>query len=85
MFIAEYGTGEDWDVPGKKAVLNAGSFDVQFESAPAVLVRLRIKDHDGKSERDGLPVMAALTFTDSSGRSDKWAASCRGRKSGPGR
>jgi hypothetical protein len=34
------------------------------ESAPAVLVRLRVRDYDGKSERDGRPVVAAFTFTD---------------------
>src|SRR5207244_6475812 len=32
------------------------------DTAPAVLVRLRVRDHDGT------PVMAALTFRDSHGR-----------------
>jgi hypothetical protein len=39
-----------------------------FESAPAVLVRLRVRDHDGESVRDKRPVMGAFTFTDSLGR-----------------
>src|SRR5262249_13009462 len=39
-----------------------------FEAAPAVLVRLRIKDHDGAAQRDGKPVMASFIFRDSQGR-----------------
>jgi hypothetical protein len=57
-----------YDNAAKKTVLDAGSLEIAFESAPAVLVRLRIKDHDGKAVRDGLPIMAAFTFTDTQGR-----------------
>ena len=39
-----------------------------FETVPAVLVKLRVRDHDGKSERDGKPVVGAFVFTDSQGR-----------------
>src|SRR5205823_3643639 len=35
---------------------------IDFESAPAVLVKLHVQDHDGK------PVMGAFTFRDSQGR-----------------
>ncbi|MFO0878068.1 MAG: CehA/McbA family metallohydrolase [Gemmataceae bacterium] len=38
------------------------------ESTPAVLVRLRVNDHDGKNTLHGQPVMAAFTFRDSQGR-----------------
>jgi hypothetical protein len=39
-----------------------------FSSAPAVLVKLRVRDFDGKSQRDGRPVLAAFTFADKLGR-----------------
>jgi outer membrane murein-binding lipoprotein Lpp len=39
-----------------------------FEAAPAVLVRLRVKDHDGASQRDGKPVTASFIFRDGQGR-----------------
>jgi hypothetical protein len=42
--------------------------EIVFDSAPAVLVRLTVRDHDGKSQRDGKPVVAAFTFQDSQGR-----------------
>jgi hypothetical protein len=38
------------------------------ESAPAVLVRLHVQDDDGRSARNGVPVMAAFVFRDSRGR-----------------
>src|SRR5207253_2762227 len=44
------------------------ALDIVFDSAPAVLVHLKIKDDDGMSQRDGKPVMAAFTFADSRGR-----------------
>jgi hypothetical protein len=39
-----------------------------FDAAPAVVVRLRVRDSDGRSERDGRPVVAAFTFADKQGR-----------------
>ncbi len=39
-----------------------------FESVPAVLVKLNIKDDDGQSKRDGRPVIASFTFKDKLGR-----------------
>jgi hypothetical protein len=41
---------------------------VLFESIPAVVVKLRVKDFDGKSSREGKPVMGSFTFRDSQGR-----------------
>ena len=38
-----------------------------FESAPAVLVKLHVKDDDGQSVRDGKPVVATFTFADKLG------------------
>src|SRR6185437_10591003 len=35
---------------------------------PAVRVRLHVRDYDGKSTRDGQPVVASFTFTDALGR-----------------
>jgi hypothetical protein len=53
----------------KKAKAAEGEeLPVVFESTPAVLVKLRVKDHDGKSSRDGRPVMAAFTIRDEQGR-----------------
>jgi hypothetical protein len=51
-----------------KLVARGDAVNFIFESAPAVLVRLKVRDHDGKSQRDGKPVMAAFTFADSLGR-----------------
>jgi hypothetical protein len=42
--------------------------DFVFESAPAVLVKVRVRDDDGKAEHDGKPVVGAFTFTDAQGR-----------------
>jgi hypothetical protein len=41
---------------------------VDFDSAPAVLVKLQFKDYDGQSVRDGKPVMASFIFRDKNGR-----------------
>jgi hypothetical protein len=59
-----------WADDGNKRVQRAAGEPVPFlfESAPAVVVRLSVRDFDGKSERDGRPVMAAFTFTDERGR-----------------
>jgi hypothetical protein len=53
---------------GKQELAAAAPLPVLFESASAVLVHLRVKDDDGKSEHDGRPVVAAFTFTDAHGR-----------------
>lgn len=45
-----------------ETVARSDWMDVLFECAPAVVVKLEVKDHDGK------PVMAAFTFRDSQGR-----------------
>jgi hypothetical protein len=49
---------------GKKRIVPGQSLRLDFESAPAVLVRLRVMDDDGQSQRDGRPMMAAFTFRD---------------------
>lgn len=53
---------------GKDQLAAAEPLTVVFESAPAVLVRLRLRDHDGQRARDGRPVVGAFTFTDQLGR-----------------
>jgi hypothetical protein len=53
---------------GKKVVAAGEPRPFLFESAPAVLVRLHVVDDDGATKRDGRPVVAAFTFTDSLGR-----------------
>ncbi len=54
---------------GKRDELAAAPpLTVMFDAVPAVLVHLRVRDDDGKSERDGRPVVAAFTFTDGAGR-----------------
>lgn len=53
---------------GKKVVASGSPLRLDFESAPAVLVRLRVVDDDGQTRRDGRPVVAAFTFTDGHGR-----------------
>jgi hypothetical protein len=53
---------------GKDLVAAGRPLDFVFESVPAVLVRLRIHDDDGRAEKGGRPVMAAFTFADSLGR-----------------
>src|SRR5262249_13055874 len=52
----------------KEPAASAKPLPVVFESTPAVLVKLRVRDHDGKARRDGRPVVAAFTFTDAQGR-----------------
>ncbi len=47
---------------GKKPVATSNLVPVVVDSAPAVLVQLRVQDHDGK------PVTAAFTFRDGQGR-----------------
>src|SRR5262249_42898124 len=39
-----------------------------FDSRPAVLLKLRVTDHDGKSKRDGRAVMGSFVFADNLGR-----------------
>ncbi len=53
---------------GKKQITSGQPLRIDFESAPAVLVRLRVIDDDGQSQRDGRPVVAAFTFRDHLGR-----------------
>lgn len=61
-----------WTIPNPPAQgqLKASSATVPLvvESAPAVLVKLKVTDHDGKSERDGKSVVGSFLFTDSLGR-----------------
>jgi hypothetical protein len=52
----------------RKAVASSGPVTYLFESAPAVVVKLRVLDDDGQPRRDGRPVMGALTFRDARGR-----------------
>src|SRR5262249_13965124 len=60
--------GKEKETVVREAVASSATLPLLFESAPAVLVKLLVKDDDGKSERDGKPVMAAFTFRDSLGR-----------------
>ncbi len=53
---------------GKKQIASGQPLRIDFESAPAVLVRLHVIDDDGQSQRDGRPVVAAFTFRDRLGR-----------------
>ena len=53
---------------GKKVVTAGAPLKLDFEAAPAVLVRLHVVDDDGQSKRDGRPIVAAFTFTDALGR-----------------
>jgi hypothetical protein len=58
-----------WRDGDKDKLIAAGNaVEVVFDSAPAVLVKFHVRDDDGKSERNGKPVMAAFTITDSTGR-----------------
>jgi hypothetical protein len=56
------------DADPRKPMVAGAPVDIVFESVPAVLVRLNVRDHDGKSSRDGRPVVGAFTFKDSQGR-----------------
>lgn len=53
---------------GKRQIASGHPLRVDFESASAVLVRLRVVDDDGQSKRDGRPVVGAFTFRDQLGR-----------------
>jgi hypothetical protein len=53
---------------GKNEFAAAAPVSYLFESVPAVLVHLRVRDFDGANVRDGRPIVAAFTFTDSYGR-----------------
>jgi hypothetical protein len=53
---------------GKKPIASGQPLRIDFESAPAVLVRLHVIDDDGQSQRDGRPIVAAFTFRDRLGR-----------------
>jgi hypothetical protein len=53
---------------GKKRIASGQPLRIDFEAAPAVLVRLRVTDDDGKSQRDARPIVAAFTFRDGLGR-----------------
>src|SRR5579885_1841123 len=53
---------------GKKQIASGQPLRIDFESAPAVLIRLHVIDDDGQSQRDGRPVVAAFTFRDHLGR-----------------
>jgi hypothetical protein len=59
-----------YDTKGKPVRQVAGSPRLTYaaESAPAVLVQLHVQDDDGRSERNGTPVMAAFVFRDGRGR-----------------
>jgi hypothetical protein len=53
---------------GKKIVASGQPRRFDFESAPAVPVRLRVVDDDGQTKRGGQSIMAAFTFRDHLGR-----------------
>jgi hypothetical protein len=57
-----------WKDNDKKPLTVGQPIDFSLESAPAVQVRLQVRDFDGQSKRDGRPVMAAFTFADKLGR-----------------
>ncbi|MHB1424382.1 MAG: CehA/McbA family metallohydrolase [Gemmataceae bacterium] len=52
----------------KKRLASGQPLRIDFDSAPAALVRLRVIDDDGQSKRDGQPIVAAFTFRDRLGR-----------------
>jgi hypothetical protein len=54
--------------PKSAPVATSSSLSLVFDCSPAVLVKLRVRDHDGKSKRDKRGVMAAFTFADHLGR-----------------
>ncbi|MGL4554419.1 MAG: CehA/McbA family metallohydrolase [Gemmataceae bacterium] len=53
---------------GKGNEVLSNELTAVFDSKPAVLVKLKVVDHDGKMSRDGRPVMASFTFRDDQGR-----------------
>src|SRR5262245_29432331 len=60
--------GKETERTVRKAVATGAPIPFLFESAPAVVVKLKVQDDDGQSQRDGKPIMAAFTFRDSQGR-----------------
>jgi hypothetical protein len=60
----------DHDARGKPVKLVAATRRLTYtaDSIPAVLVQLHVQDDDGRSEHNGVPVMAAFVFRDSRGR-----------------
>lgn len=52
----------------EKKPAQSEALSITFEAVPAVQVKLSVKDHDGKSSRDGKPVMGAFVFRDEQGR-----------------
>ena len=52
-----------------KPTAASGSMDVAFDSQPAILVKLHIRDWDGKSRTpSGKPIYASFVITDAEGR-----------------
>ena len=49
---------------GKSATASSKPLPILFTSEPAVLVKLRIRDDDGQSSRDGRPVTGSFIFRD---------------------
>jgi hypothetical protein len=56
------------DQKRRRQVAASPAIAIDFESAPAVLVKFHVKDDEGQSLRDGKPVMASFTIKDSQGR-----------------
>jgi hypothetical protein len=57
--------------PGQQkpaAILSSSPITYTCEAAPAVLVQLHVQDHDGQTQRNGKPVMAAFIFRDAQKR-----------------
>jgi hypothetical protein len=54
--------------PRAPVVASSAAATLVIESTPAVLVKLQVRDHDGKATIDGRPVVASFVFTDSAGR-----------------
>jgi hypothetical protein len=50
------------------AIMSSAPITYVCEAAPAVLVQLHVQDHDGQTQRNGKPVMAAFIFRDAHGR-----------------
>jgi hypothetical protein len=53
---------------GKSVIASSKQAPILFTSEPAVLVRLHVIDDDGKSTRDGRPVVGSFIFRDQRGR-----------------
>ncbi|MFM7150219.1 MAG: CehA/McbA family metallohydrolase [Gemmataceae bacterium] len=52
----------------RKEKIESPLADQVFESIPAVLVKIQLKDEDGASRRDGRPIMGSFLFRDRQGR-----------------